>query len=289
MMQHTGLVLVAAIGTLTAAVTAGNEPVDVRFDRTGKTVFVGDLIEIDIIVSADGPDPQPFAALDAILSWDPSFMVLLGVDDSNAGAPFFISSFLPDPDGINADLTDGDALYTALAPPGNPVNAPPAPGQLIVTTVQFTALAPTPGTPLAFIPELGRFGETRVLLSGMNITGDISSIATIEILAVPMGACCVGFGDCMVLSEPDCDDAGGQWNGDGTDCFNGDDDIYADLCDPCQWDLDNSGAIDPADLAILLAAWATDPGGPPDFNGDGDVDPVDLAKLLANWGPCPTR
>ncbi len=41
------------------------------------------------------------------------------------------------------------------------------------------------------------------------------------------------------------------------------------------------------DLLLLLAAWGTDPGGPPDFDGDGTVGITDLLELLANWGPCP--
>ncbi len=35
------------------------------------------------------------------------------------------------------------------------------------------------------------------------------------------------------------------------------------------------------------AAWGTDPGGPPDFDGDGTVGILDLLTLLANWGLCP--
>ncbi len=55
----------------------------------------------------------------------------------------------------------------------------------------------------------------------------------------------------------------------------------------CPWDLDGGGDVGILDLLALLAAWGTDPGGPPDFNGDGDVGILDLLTLLANWGPCP--
>ena len=37
----------------------------------------------------------------------------------------------------------------------------------------------------------------------------------------------------------------------------------------------------------VLAAWGTDPGGPPDLDGDGVVGIVDFLLLLANWGQCP--
>ncbi len=55
----------------------------------------------------------------------------------------------------------------------------------------------------------------------------------------------------------------------------------------CVADLDGDGDVGTADLLTLLAAWGTDPGGPPDFDGDGNVGTMDLLELLANWGPCP--
>lgn len=57
----------------------------------------------------------------------------------------------------------------------------------------------------------------------------------------------------------------------------------------CTIDLDNDGSVGTTDLLILLAAWGTNPGGPPDFDGDGIVGTNDLLTLLANWGPCPQK
>ncbi len=62
--------------------------------------------------------------------------------------------------------------------------------------------------------------------------------------------------------------------------------IDALTCSNCPWDLDENGLVDTADFLALLAAWGTDPGGPPDFDGNGDVDVTDFLDLLANWGPC---
>ncbi len=55
----------------------------------------------------------------------------------------------------------------------------------------------------------------------------------------------------------------------------------------CPWDLDGDGTVGILDLLVLLAAWGTDPGGPPDFDGDGSVGILDLLALLAAWGPNP--
>ncbi|MBX3354456.1 MAG: hypothetical protein KF724_02015 [Phycisphaeraceae bacterium] len=56
----------------------------------------------------------------------------------------------------------------------------------------------------------------------------------------------------------------------------------------CPPDLDGSGVIDGADLALLLGAWGGS--GPADLDGNGTVDGADLAILLGEWGTeCPTE
>ena len=41
-------------------------------------------------------------------------------------------------------------------------------------------------------------------------------------------------------------------------------------------DLNGDGSVGFGDLSALLAAWNTNPGGPPDFDGDGNVGFGDL-------------
>lgn len=53
---------------------------------------------------------------------------------------------------------------------------------------------------------------------------------------------------------------------------------------PCPGDLDGSGAVDAADLAVLLGAWGSS--GAADLDGSGSVDAADLALLLGGWGAC---
>ena len=52
----------------------------------------------------------------------------------------------------------------------------------------------------------------------------------------------------------------------------------------CPGDLNNDGAVDSSDLAILLAGWGG--AGSADLNGNGSVESGDLAILLAAWGVC---
>jgi len=49
-------------------------------------------------------------------------------------------------------------------------------------------------------------------------------------------------------------------------------------------DLNGDGAVDPADLGMLLGAWGPCPGCNADIDGDGIVGPADLGILLGNWG-----
>jgi hypothetical protein len=57
---------------------------------------------------------------------------------------------------------------------------------------------------------------------------------------------------------------------------------------PCTGDIDQSGAVDAADLSSMLAGWfSTGKGLPQDLNGDQFVDAADLSILLASWGACP--
>jgi hypothetical protein len=61
----------------------------------------------------------------------------------------------------------------------------------------------------------------------------------------------------------------------------------AQVCD-CLSDVTLDGAVNGADLGVVLAAWgAVSPTGAGDANHDGFVDGADLAQVLASWGSCP--
>ncbi len=49
-------------------------------------------------------------------------------------------------------------------------------------------------------------------------------------------------------------------------------------------DLDGDGAVNGADLGLLLSAWGSCIGCAADLNGDGEVDGADLGMLLGAWG-----
>ena len=178
----------AAVCVLSAPDGVWGGEVDLGFVPAVSTVLVDEVVEIDIIATSYAAVPQDVAAIEAILDWDTEFLELLGIDDANAGYTWFVSDFLPDPDGINDDLANGNALYTALARQDSPAVVPPPPG-LIVTTVQFRASAPTAGTLVSFVPALGVFGKSRVLefyTPGLESTGNITSTETESIGDLPV-------------------------------------------------------------------------------------------------------
>ncbi len=54
----------------------------------------------------------------------------------------------------------------------------------------------------------------------------------------------------------------------------------------CLADLNCTGNVNAADLAILLSAWGPNPGSVADIDGDRVVGASDLAILLSQWGAC---
>ena len=190
------------------APVASAQLADLSFSPALTVVQVGDPINIQLVVSADGLSAIDYAAIDALLDYDSTYMALVGVDDTLSSESWFVSSFLPDPDGINDNITDGNALYTALCQPQTPASASPAGS--IVTTLQFVAILETPGTVLSFTPTLGTWGSTDVYdfhTAGGILTGDISDTATIRIVGRPVAYC---FGEPLACP---CSNPGGAGEG----------------------------------------------------------------------------
>jgi hypothetical protein len=205
--MQSGLFTTLGAFLLALAPQASAQLADLELIPDDSYVEVGDHIDIQIIVLASGATDVNFSAIDALLDYDPVHIQLLSNDDTFSAEAWFASTFLPDPDGINADITDGDAIYTALAAPGPPAIAPP--GGAIVTTLRFLALTPTPATTISFLPSMGAFGVTEVYAynqPGGVVTGDFSDTAVVHIAEEPLPVC---FGE----TTCPCGNAGGTGEG----------------------------------------------------------------------------
>lgn len=155
----------------------GGASVDMTLSPTPQTVYTGCVAEVDLVLSSG--TAAPIAAVDALLSWDPAKLELIQAVPSGAG--WFLAAFLNDPDGINADVLDGQALFTALVNPASPLVVAP---QLVVATFQFRVLE---DGAVGLTPALGAFGKSRVIgtTPGDDLTGSLSIPVSISALDVP--------------------------------------------------------------------------------------------------------
>ncbi len=164
------------ITALCASFALGSPGVDMTLITAPGPVPVGCTVEIDLILSAT--DPYKVASVDALLSWDPSKLKLIQALPSDED--WFVAAFLNDQDGINFDVTDGDALFTALHNPADPLDVPPT---KTVATFVFEVLG---DGQVELLASLGAFGESRVLgtTPGEAITGALSPPLPISSLSV---------------------------------------------------------------------------------------------------------
>ncbi len=157
---------------LLLASVLGTGNVDMTLTPSTQDVAIGCIAEVELVLSAGAP--VGVAAVDAILTWNPAELQLLQAVPSTAG--WFVTGFLNDPDNINADLTDGDAIYTVLASPAAPPMLPP---DVLVATFHFEVLA---DGAVSLPATLGAFGVTKVvgLTPGSIITGTLSAPASVS-------------------------------------------------------------------------------------------------------------
>ncbi|MCZ6652838.1 MAG: hypothetical protein O7D91_07410, partial [Planctomycetota bacterium] len=162
--------------------------INLEFRPPSQSVLIGDTVNIGLYAVSDDETDQLLAAAQVIISWDPSFLQLLGIDGT--GAVPLLSSGFPSNDPFNLNEVvppqDGDGLHVALAPLGNPV--PTTPEGVLLTTFQFLALADTPQTPVDIMDSGGDpLGETIVFdgtVPNLDVSGTLIG-GVVEIIFEP--------------------------------------------------------------------------------------------------------
>ena len=149
--------------------------VDIWFDPPVDSIVAtpGTVVRVDLMAGSDSP--HEIAAIDSIISWDPTRLSLITVGTGDV--TWFAEGFFPEPDGINDDILDGEALYTVLSPPGAPVSVPP---DIQVATFHFAVW----GTGDVLMPATaGVWAQSRVIGTepGLVITGDLSDPACLGV------------------------------------------------------------------------------------------------------------
>jgi hypothetical protein len=159
-------------------------PISLEWRPAHQVVNVGSTVNVGLYAVADDGVDEVISVMDVILMWDPAFLDLLGVD--NNGPYTWQSSGFPSaaPGGLNPDHSDGDALYTARSQFFPAPSAMATAAGLLVTTMQFTALAETPGTML-FIPEDHPDGAETIVVGGISALDVHSSLGSATIVIIP--------------------------------------------------------------------------------------------------------
>ncbi len=209
------------------SVAAAN--VNLEWRVPSQTVRVGETVEAGLYAVSDDETDQPFLLLSVILGWDATVLELIGKID-NGFPSWFGSNFYNDVglDGLNADcgpdvfcdpytflpFNDGDAVYKAFLLSPNP-DLQATPEGLLVTTILFTALAPTPGTELQILETAGKKSSTHVSDAGDGGTEIVTgTLGSITLLIAACGTRGDFDGDCRVDLE-DIFDFGACLNGPG--------------------------------------------------------------------------
>lgn len=133
------------------------------------------VVEVGLVATSSVP--TEVSAIDALLSWDPAQLQFIQAVPSDED--WFVTAFLNDPDGINDDTTDGDALYSVLANPASPLLVD---GTVPVATFLFQVIA---DGDVNLLTSLGGFGQSRVIGTHPGLTHTGALVGPASVFAVP--------------------------------------------------------------------------------------------------------
>ena len=175
---------------LVASVSARAE-VNLELVPSVQSSRTGEIVLVEMRAKATGLE-QLVAGIDAIITWDAEHLGFEGFIDPCMTPPcapgtydWLQANFPNDSqlDGLNINLTDGDALYQALAQLGRDNAALVTPQGLHVMTMVFRSAAPGQAA-VGFEPTFGSVTRTRVLsgdFTGEEVTGTLGPPAVVNI------------------------------------------------------------------------------------------------------------
>lgn len=135
-------------------------PVDVSLEPARVCAAPGETVTVYVVVTAT--EPEALGTVEALLQWDG--LKLVGAKGVGC---WLQTGFLNHPDGINDDVTNGEALFTLLATPGGPfMFATPCGTRVVELTFAGDGS-------VWLVDASGEYGRTRVLplVPGLDITG----------------------------------------------------------------------------------------------------------------------
>jgi hypothetical protein len=176
-----GLTCVLALAAVSASAA-----INLEWRPLSQTANLGDPVGVGLYAVSDSNQGQVFNSAQVIMTWDPAYLLLTGVDQTGS-VGLMVSAFTPnDSFGFNESNppTDGDGIWFGFVQFGETRTATPQ-GSLL-TTVMFNALALTPGTPVT-MHEDGQKpsrppAETWVISGTYNVLGTLSGPAIVQIV-----------------------------------------------------------------------------------------------------------
>lgn len=206
MLYRAGKTMAVAVVLISASVAAiGDATVDFMWMPANQTVNVGDTVAVELW--AFPTESVEFNSAQAVMTWDPGFLDLTGniapaypppPDDSMWNSEFrFGDSF-----GLNEASPlpqDGDGLWIGEVDAGETLTA--TTDGILLSTIEFEALAETPATEVAALSSLQLPGHptarSKFNVGTYNVLDEIGAPAVITIVPEPaglLGLLVVGFG-----------------------------------------------------------------------------------------------
>jgi hypothetical protein len=186
------------VGVLVGASASSLGSIDISLQSSQPQYSVGDQVAIKVFAQANPDEVQGMLSFQMIFNWDVTRLHLNGVS-TTGGQPFTAIGFFHDAYGINETTppTDGNAILIGLGPLGSSIEVPQQ--GVLLTTMLFTALAPSPASPLNILPSAGSpvgttvvYGDTgpNVSVTGALNNGSVTILPAPATGAVLLGAAC---------------------------------------------------------------------------------------------------
>jgi len=167
--------------------------VDLMWAPTAQTVNVGDTVNVELW--AFPSETVLFNGVQAIVTWDTAYLDLVGNVDPQYPPPpdpsIWSTSFpYGDSFGLNELYPlpqDGNGLWVGEVACGETLPADPT--GLLLTTIQFEALAETPATDVAMLPELQLPGfpraRSKFLVGTYDVLDQVGGPCVVTIVPEP--------------------------------------------------------------------------------------------------------
>ncbi len=184
---HIAGLLILIISVLAPALALPSAAsVDLSWRPSATALETGATLNLELFATSQ--HPGTISAVDVIITWDPAY--LKGINKGPAQPFWLVDGFLnPQPDGLNADTSDGSVLYTAWSGLFTTVSVDS--GGLLLAAFSFTALQPVTHTTIAIPAVFGTQTHTAVYdgsIPNTNVTGELGSL-DIAIVPEPSSAC----------------------------------------------------------------------------------------------------